>query len=273
MFKKLAVAAALAAALGSASAATTITNVDGTYSFGGFDWSSTASVWIKGYDIVSGGAGRTGQTDVFTMHYQAYAVNMQDANGQNFLPPSMKTTDVAGGYEYTINATLTESVTCMNSDCSAVLINIVSGVWDVYYDTTGDAVLGATGISGVLDGTNILSGNFTSGQPTFGPQGPTNPGNVVLAGVFAGTVTYTDPAYFNNPLLGTLAVSTLQFGNRTTSWNRPSQFDGLGPTGPNTNTDWVGQADANQSFVPEPTTLALAGLALLSVGALRRRKG
>jgi hypothetical protein len=206
MFKKLALVAALAAALGSAQAAPTITNADGTFSFGGFDWASTASVWVRDYDIVSGGTGRTGETDIFTLNYQAYAVNVQDAGGANLPLAGLKNTDIAGGYEYTINATITESVTCLNDNCSFVAINIVGGAWDVYYDTTGDAVLGAAGISGILDGTNILSGVFTSGQTMLGPQGANNPGNVTLAGTFEGAVTFTDTTFINPVLNGTEAV-------------------------------------------------------------------
>ncbi|MCK7493558.1 MAG: flocculation-associated PEP-CTERM protein PepA [Comamonadaceae bacterium] len=278
MLKNLAAASALlAASIGSAHAAATIVTPDGVQAFGGFDWASTASVYVQGYGITSGGTGRAGQTDTFTLTYQAYAVALQDANGGNLSLPGLKTTDGGSGYEYTINAVIQETITCLTDSRNVVRSSINPGTWDVYYHATGDAILSGAngGISGILNGTRILGGVFdSSSDSTVGAQGLTNPGSVTLSGTFRGAVTFQDLSVISLSLAGTTAVSTLQFGNNVTSWVRPNSFDGIGAVGPNTNNNFVGRADANQNFaaVPEPGTLAFVGLSLLSLGAIRRRK-
>lgn len=275
MKKRIAAGALMVAALGSATAATTITNADGILPFGGFDWASTASVWIDGYGALQGQA--AGTTDNFDLYYQAYAIAIQDPNGANVATPGMKVTDTGVGYEYTINAVVHETVTCLVAGCTAVAISVNNGTWDVYYQAAGDAKLSGLsgGISGILNGTHILGGLFDNTSDTIvGAQGPSNPGNITLAGTFRGTLNFQDLAAVSPALTNTTAVSTLQFGTNVTAWNRPIQFDGLVIPAVNSNSSFVGQADANQAFaqVPEPGTLVLAGLALLSAGLVRRRK-
>lgn len=278
MWKKVAAGGAIAAAtMGNALAGATITTPDGTFDFGGFDWASTASVYIQGYGALAGQA--IGTTDDFTLTYQAYAVNVQNGVGDNLSLPGLKVTDGGSGYEFTIQAVVQERVTCITANCTVVQIDVLSGSWDIWYQEIGNAVLSGAngGITGILDGTKILSGIFdNTSDSIIGAQGASNPGNVTLAGTFRGEVTYTNLAYINPELAGTLAVSTLQFGTNTTAWVRPDQFDGIGAVGADTNQNFVGQADANQSFVeqkvPEPGTLALGGLGLLLAAASRRRK-
>lgn len=261
--KKLAISLALAGSAATASAAV-ITNADGVFDFGGFDWASNGSVYIQGYDIVSGLA--AGTTDTFTLSYQAFAANLQDSAGNNLVLPGLNV-----GYEYTINATITEQVTCVNAGCTIVTIDVVGGTWDVFTGAA-NATVGAAGLSGYLDGTNILSGTFSGGGTIIGAQGASNPGNITLAGTFVGAVTMTDLAVITPELTGTEAVSTLQFGANTTAWTRPTNWDGMGALAADTNTNFVGQADANQSFsVPEPGSLALLGLGLGFAGMFRRR--
>ncbi len=279
MIKLKQIAAAVAvAALSSTASAVILTTPDGPIDFGGFDWSSAGSVLIDGYGITSASA--LGASDTFTLTYQSVAANLQNAAGQNQNTPGLRAGS-GTGYEFTISATLVEQVTCIASSplplptgtpCAVVAITPIFGTWSVYYQAVGNANLGATGISGILDGTLVMSGTFQGGDTVVGPQGPTNPGNVTLAGTFVGKVNFMNGAFFSDNYNNTTSVSTLQFGRNTTAWVRPANFDGIGAIGPNTNTRFVGQADANQSFVPEPGSLALAGLALFGVAALARRR-
>jgi hypothetical protein len=270
-FKKLAVLLALAGGT-SAASATTINNLDGTFDFGGFDWASNGSIWTQGYGVLQG-ANTTGDTDTFTLTYMANAAAVQNAAGTNYSSIAMP--GLNNTYEYTIFATLQEQVTCLDATCSLVQISVVNGSnWNIYYDIPANANM-MTG-TGVTDGTLLLSGNFAPSpisQSIVAPQGTSNPGDVSLIASLKGAVLTTNTTFVNPLLTGTTAVSTLQFGNTTTAWTRPTTFDGT-PTGVDSNTSFVGQADANQNFnsVPEPSSIALLGLGLGMAGLIRGRR-
>lgn len=255
--------------------AMTITTPDGTYDFGGFDWSSAGSVLVDSYNVLLGSS--IGTTDTFTMYYQSSLAQFLDPLGNGFSLPNMYSASNLDGYEFTIYAEINEQVTCLTTNCSVVQIDILSGSWNIMFEADGDSSL--SNGTGFLDGTTVLSGTFLAGisDSVVGLQGASNPGNVTLAGTFRGDVMYTNTDFINPELIDTEAVSTLQFGTNTTAWTRPTNFEvaGLYPIGPNTNTRFVGQADANQTFtqaVPEPASLALMGLGLFGIAAMRRRQ-
>lgn len=246
----------------------TITTPGGDVTMTEFDWSSSGQALISGYDITN--ASPLFSSDVYSLTYQADAANLK--NGATPVVPLLGET-----YEYTIFAQVTETATCVADLPGGGTCDVVStqlnpgGFWEVRFDASKDANYAAG--TGFRDGDIILSGDFTGSSPSLGPQGATNPGNATLAATLFGRVLFTNSLYINPELQGTQAASTFQFGsNIQAGWVRPAAFDGVA-TGPNTNTTFIGQADANQSFtVPEPGSVALVGLVALVAGGLGARR-
>lgn len=258
--------AALAICLGTAAmpaSATTITNTDGTFNFTGFDWAQGGTAFATGFVPVAG--------DSFTLTYFAYATNLINGifNIPSALLPGFDTVadGADAGYEYTIVATLNETVNnCVGTVCNFA---INSGTWTVYYDLAADAnaTAGANG-TGFDNGIVIMTGDINPlASSTFDISSGANSTTVT------GDILTTNGAYITPPFTGTTATTTLQLGTAITSWVNPGGFDGVAFTG----ADFpVFQADGNQSFitaVPEPGSLALFGLGFGALGwSLRRRR-
>ena len=241
--------------------ATTITNTDGTFNWTGFDWAQAGTAYTTGFVATAG--------DVFTIDAFAVAVSLQ--NGATVLTtPGLDATanGISTGYEYTLHVQLNETVqSCTGTSCT---FNVTSGSYSIFYDTTANAnaLAGSFG-TGFTDGFTLISGDvFAQPGGTFTVSGTGGIGVTSLHG----DVTFTNTAYINPALATTVAVTTLQLGDQTTNnWQNPGGFNGVAFPGDSI----VFQADANQSFaaaVPEPTSLALFGIAILAGGAASRRR-
>ncbi|SCY64996.1 PEP-CTERM protein-sorting domain-containing protein [Nitrosospira sp. Nl5] len=263
----LVIAAALTggATIGHAASYNTFSPDGVLQNFSGIDWHSNGGGWIQGFDLT--GANVAGDTDVFTLTYQAFAGVFSTTSPVNELHVASPGS-ASGSYEATIFSTITQTATCVNDGCSSINITLNSGTWDVFHDDSPNANQAAG--TGFLDGVNILSGTWDTGNSSFSAT------SGVGGGFLTGTVTDTNNTFINPDLLGTTLQASLIFpGQSSPTYTRPAAFNGVA-TGPNTASSFVIQTDTSQDFtqqqVPEPSMMALVGIGLLGFGLASRRR-
>lgn len=247
--------------------------------FTAIDWSLNGTAYTTNFDQ---GLAAAGTPFSFTTTYFSYAVEVvgiKRNSGLSANVPNLTSGDLGGGganpFELTIYATIVETAVCSFGGASCAFI-VTGGSFDIYLDTTPDAVTGASALaSQYTDGVSLIGGVITGGTGSFTTIGAdANTGS----NGFVGVVTSTNNTYINPNLLGTRAGAEIKYGNAITGWDRPTGIVGadtcLNNPAPVGNCSLAFQADGNQSFsiVPEPGSLALLGAIAVAAGAVTRRR-
>lgn len=260
-----------------------------------FDWAPGSALAVGAVPI-----SQVGQQ--FTLLYQANLSVIQDGNGATLF------TNGTNGIYFTAVAGFREQVTSFNNATGQATFGLVAGAPNFFRICAQNALgdnLNGTGFacaSAILSGnvTTIQSSNFTISDPTGvlldqSPNGNQWGNQLSVTGSGATdidvTITGFNAAYFPNFNITDLLFSFFNSSqvvpfkqvdpsfcltnNGTTDCNQAAAGT-LGAVNGTDGPNFLFQADANQSFqvrrVPEPTGLALLGLALGVAGFVARRK-
>lgn len=224
-----------------------------------------------GAAVIDGALGAVSVGDNLTGSFQSFvtAHELISGGGGTAAAPNLNTTGVGGGYELTIAAEFTETITSVNTTTGTVEFDITGGSANLWFDTTPDfnfnADTGFTDVDAILMGTVVGGSGALLGGGLFGVTSID-----IMVDSFDANVFDPDTIVAGN------SVFTLQLTNPASSEFLDGIINGANSVNGNTvgGNDLLIAADGNLALqaVPVPPAVWLFGSGLLGLVGIARRK-